>query len=100
MVNTNYHKSINKVLISRNYFDALQKRLLLCNDHPERPGFAIGIMRDFEKGMTDTWNIWLAINKVTHNTAAVMRNRTWQSLMWTADPDTFITTKRHGKNEF
>jgi hypothetical protein len=51
MVNTNYHKSINKTLISRNYFDGLQKRLLLRDNYPERPGFAIGILRSFGKYM-------------------------------------------------
>jgi hypothetical protein len=30
-------------------FDGLQKKLLLGNKHPECPGFAIGILRDFEK---------------------------------------------------
>jgi hypothetical protein len=79
MVNTNYHKSINKTLISRNYFDALQKRLLLRNNHPEHPGFAIGILKDFGKDVANAWNIWLIINKVIHNTAAVMQNRTRQS---------------------
>jgi hypothetical protein len=49
MVNTIYHKSINKTLISRNYFDGLQKRLLLRNNHPEHPDFAIGILRSFGK---------------------------------------------------
>jgi hypothetical protein len=77
--NTNYHKSINKALISRNYFDGIQKRLLLYNNHPEYPGFAIGILWNFGKDVTNTWSIWLVINRVIHNTAAVMRNRTWQS---------------------
>jgi hypothetical protein len=36
MVNTNYHKSINKTLISRNYFYGVQKGLLLRNSHHER----------------------------------------------------------------
>jgi hypothetical protein len=66
MVNTNYHKSINKTLISRNYFDGLQKRLLLGDNYPEHPGFAVGILWNFGKGMTNTWNVWLVINKVTH----------------------------------
>jgi hypothetical protein len=79
MVNTIYHKSINKTLISKNYFDGLQKRLLLRNSHPKRTGFTIGILRSFRKGMTNTWNICLVINKVTRNTSSVMRNRTWQS---------------------
>jgi hypothetical protein len=79
MVNTNYHKSINKTLTSRNYFDGFQKRLLLRNNYPEHPGFAIGILRSFKKGVTNTWNTLPVINKVTHNTVAVMRNRTWQS---------------------
>jgi hypothetical protein len=57
MVNTNYHKSINKMLILENYFDGLQKRLLLRNNHPEHPGFAIGILKDFGKCMANTWNI-------------------------------------------
>jgi hypothetical protein len=46
MVNTNYHKSINKTLILKNYFDGLQKRLLLGDNHP---GFAIGILMRFQK---------------------------------------------------
>jgi hypothetical protein len=54
MANTNYHKSINKTLISENYFDGLQKRVLLCNSHPERPGFAIGILKGFGKDVTNT----------------------------------------------
>jgi hypothetical protein len=49
MVNTIYHKSINKTLILRNYFDDLQKRLLLRNNHPEHLGFAIGTMRVFSE---------------------------------------------------
>jgi hypothetical protein len=53
MVNTNYHKSINKVLISRNYFDGLQKRLLLGDRYPKHPEFAIGILKDFEKDVTN-----------------------------------------------
>jgi hypothetical protein len=57
MVNTNYHKSINKVLISRNYFCALQKGLLLRNNPPEHPNFAIGILWNFEKDITNAWNI-------------------------------------------
>jgi hypothetical protein len=76
MANTNYHKSINKMLISRNYFDGLQKRLLLCDNYHKHPDFAIGILKSFGKDVTNTWSIWLVINKVTHNTAAVMRNRT------------------------
>jgi hypothetical protein len=76
---TTYHKSINKTLISENYFDGLQKRLLLCDGHPERPGFAIGILWNFGKDTINAWDIWLAINKVTHSTASVMRNRAWQS---------------------
>jgi hypothetical protein len=73
MVNTNYHKSINKTLISRNYFDSLQKRLLLGNEHP---GFAIGILKSFGKNMINTWNGLPVISKVIHNTAAVVRNNT------------------------
>jgi hypothetical protein len=49
MVNTNYHKSINKVLISKNYFCALQKGLHLGNNHPEHLGFAIGTLMNFWK---------------------------------------------------
>jgi hypothetical protein len=49
MVNTNYHKSINKALILKNYFDGLQKMLRLCNNHPEHTGFAIGILMSFRK---------------------------------------------------
>jgi hypothetical protein len=49
MVNTTYHKSINKTLILENYFDGIQKRLLLCDNNLEHPGFAIGILRDFRK---------------------------------------------------
>jgi hypothetical protein len=49
MVNTNYHKSINKVLILENYFDDFFKRLLLCDSYPEHTGFAIGILRSFGK---------------------------------------------------
>jgi hypothetical protein len=79
MVNTNYHKSINKTLILENYFCALQKGLPSCNSHPEHTGFAIDILRSFEKSVTNTWNIWLVINKVIHNAAAFMRNRAWQS---------------------
>jgi hypothetical protein len=79
MVNTNYHKSINKMLISRNYFDALQKGLLLRNNHSERPGFAMGILRSFGKCMANTWNILSVINKVIHNTASVTRNCALQS---------------------
>jgi hypothetical protein len=29
--------------------------------------------------MTNTWNIWLIINKALHSTTAVMQNRAWQS---------------------
>jgi hypothetical protein len=65
MANTSYHKSINKTLISRNYFGGLQKRLLLRNNYPEHPGFAIGILKGFRKDVTNTWSIWLVINKVT-----------------------------------
>jgi hypothetical protein len=79
MVNTNYHKSINKMLILKNYFDDVQKRLLLGNNYPEHPGFAIDILRSCEKDVTNIWNIWLVINKATHSTALVMRNRVWQS---------------------
>jgi hypothetical protein len=79
MVNTIYHKSINKTLISKNYFYALQKDLLLRDSHPEHTGFAMGILWNFGKYVTNTWNIWLAINKVIHNTAAVVQNRTWQT---------------------
>jgi hypothetical protein len=42
------------MLILENYFDGLQKRLLLRNNHPERPGFAIGILKCFEKSMINT----------------------------------------------
>jgi hypothetical protein len=66
MVNTNYHKSINKTLISKNYFGGLQKRLLLGDNHLKHPGFAIGILKGFGKDVTNTWNIWLVINKVIH----------------------------------
>jgi hypothetical protein len=79
IVNTNYHKSINKVLISRNYFDGAQKELLLRNNLSEHPGFAVGISWNFGKDMTNTWNIWLVINKVIHSVAAVMQNRIWQT---------------------
>jgi hypothetical protein len=78
MVNTNYHKSINKTLILRNYFDDLQKRLLLHNNNPEHPGFAIGILKGFGKNMANTWNILQVINKVIHNAVAVIQNRMWQ----------------------
>jgi hypothetical protein len=54
MINTNYYKSINKTLISKNYFDDLQKRLLLGDSPPGRTGFAIGILRSFEKDVTNT----------------------------------------------
>jgi hypothetical protein len=57
MVNTDYHKSINKTLISRNYFDGLQKRLPLRNNHPGRTGFAIGILWNFGKDVANAWNI-------------------------------------------
>jgi hypothetical protein len=43
--NINYHKSINKMLIPKNYFDDLQKRLLLGDNHPGRTGFAIDISK-------------------------------------------------------
>jgi hypothetical protein len=83
MVNTIYHKSINKVLILKNYFDGLQKRLLLCNNPPEHPGFAIGILWDFGKDVINAWNIWSVINKAiqkaTHSTATVIQNRARQS---------------------
>jgi hypothetical protein len=59
-----------------NYFCAIQKRLLLRNSHLKRPGFAIGILKDFGKGITNTWNIWMVINKAIHGTVAIMRNRT------------------------
>jgi hypothetical protein len=49
MVNTNYHKSINKTLISRNHFGDFSERLLLCDNHPERPGVAVGTLMDFRK---------------------------------------------------
>jgi hypothetical protein len=75
MVNTNYHKSINKTLISRNYFDDFFKGLLLGDNHPEHPGFAVGILWNFGKSMTNTRNTWLVINSVV----AIMRNRTRQS---------------------
>jgi hypothetical protein len=76
MANTNYHININKVLILENYLCALQKRLLLGNNYPE---FAIGIPKGLGKSMIDARNILLVINKVIHNTAAVMRSRSWQS---------------------
>jgi hypothetical protein len=63
-INTNYHKSINKTLISRNYFDALQKRLLLCDNHLEHTGFAIGTLKDFGKCVANAWNILQVINKI------------------------------------
>jgi hypothetical protein len=72
MVNTNYHKSINKTLISRNYFCALQKRLLLCNNHPEHPGFAISTLKGFGKDMINTWNILSVINKIIYGIITVM----------------------------
>jgi hypothetical protein len=53
MVNTDYHKSINKSLISRDYFDYLQKRLLLRNGYHKYPGFAIGILWNFGKDVTN-----------------------------------------------
>jgi hypothetical protein len=93
MVNTNYHKSINKTLTSRNYFDALQKGLLLCNGYPEHPGFATGIWRSFGKSMINTWNIWLVINKAIHSTAAVTRSRTWQT-----DQEIEETMMKNGMN--
>jgi hypothetical protein len=76
MVNTNYHKSINKSLILRNCFDGLRKGLLLGDNHPEHPGFAIGILWNFEKDVTNTWNIWSVIDKVIHSAAIIMQNRT------------------------
>jgi hypothetical protein len=76
MVNTNYHKSINKTLILENYFDGLQKKLLLRNNHPGRTGFAIDILWNFRKDVTNTWNICLVINKVIHSAAIIMQNRT------------------------
>jgi hypothetical protein len=79
MVNTNYHKSINKTLISRNRFDDFFRRLLLGDNYPGHPEFAIGILKSFGKGVTNTWNIWPVINKVIHSAAAVMRNRALQS---------------------
>jgi hypothetical protein len=69
MANTNYHKSINKTLILENYFDILQKKLLLGDNHSEHPGFANGILKDFGEGITNTWNILSVINKVVHSTA-------------------------------
>jgi hypothetical protein len=78
-VNTNYHKSINKALISENYFDNFFKGLLLCDSRPEHLGFAIGTLKGFGKCVANTWNIWPVINRVIHSTAAVMRNRIWQS---------------------
>jgi hypothetical protein len=54
MVNINYHKSINKSLISRNYFDGLQKRLLLGDNHTGHPGFAICILKGLGKNVTNT----------------------------------------------
>jgi hypothetical protein len=87
MVNTNYHKSINKTLISRNYFDDFFGRLLLGNSHSEHPGFAIGILKGFGKNITNTWNIWLAINNVIHNTPSIMRSRAWQSEPGCEPPD-------------
>jgi hypothetical protein len=68
MVNTNYHKSINKTLISRNYFDDPQKGLLLCDNHP---GFAIGTLKGFGKCVANAWNTLPVINKVTHSTIAI-----------------------------
>jgi hypothetical protein len=78
MVNTNYHKSINKTLIARNYFDDFFKGLLLRNSHPKHPRFAISILRNFWKNMINTWSTWSIINKVIHSTVAVMRNRARQ----------------------
>jgi hypothetical protein len=37
------------MLISRNYFYALQKGLLLDDKHPEHTGFAIGTLKNFRK---------------------------------------------------
>jgi hypothetical protein len=64
MVSTSYHKSINKTLVFENYFCALQRGLLLRNNHPEHTSFAIGILKGFGKDITNTWSIWLAINKL------------------------------------
>jgi hypothetical protein len=57
MVNTNYHKSINKTLILENYFDDFFMRLLLRNNHPEHLEFAIGTLKDFGKCVANAWNI-------------------------------------------
>jgi hypothetical protein len=46
---------------------------------PEHPGFVIGISKGLGKNMTNTWNIWLVVNKIPHNTSSIMRNRAWQS---------------------
>jgi hypothetical protein len=54
MVNTIYHKSINKALILENYFDDFFRGLLLYNNHPEHPGFAIGILKGLGKNVTNT----------------------------------------------
>jgi hypothetical protein len=56
-----------------------KKRLLLCDNHPEHSGFAIGILKGFGKCMMNTWGGLPVINKVIHSIAAVMRNRTWRS---------------------
>jgi hypothetical protein len=78
MVNTNYHKSINKTLISRNYFDGLQKMLLLCNSYHKYTEFAIGTLIGFRKSMTNTRSIFELLTMVIHNAVAVMQNRAWQ----------------------
>jgi hypothetical protein len=71
MVNTNYHKSINKTLILEKYFDGFQKRLLLGDNHPEHPGFAISILRSFGKCVANTWNILQVTHKITHSITAI-----------------------------
>jgi hypothetical protein len=71
-------REVALVADSRSYFDDFLERLPLCNNNPEHPGFAIGILKDFGKGITNTWNILLVIDKVTHSAASVMRNRIWQ----------------------
>jgi hypothetical protein len=49
MVNTNYHKSINKSLFLENYFDDFFRGLLLGDNHLEHPGFAIDILWNFRQ---------------------------------------------------
>jgi hypothetical protein len=50
--------------------------LLLGDNHH---WFAIGILKGFGKYVANILNILLVINKTTHSTVAVMRNRAWQS---------------------